>query len=100
MALHTSFPSSPTHDRVRRMQLSDESDEDEPILPAQKRRRLSNILPAAPTPKSLPRRQSRRLQQGPSLSSSTLILSSSEDELGELPSSPARRRSRRLRRKT
>ena len=87
------FPSSPTR-RVSRIQLSDDSDEDDLISPAQKRRKISNTLSSASTPQSLPRRRSTRFRPGSSPPPQAQTLSSSEEELTVLRSSPPRRSSR------
>ncbi|OAL37653.1 hypothetical protein AYO20_03160 [Fonsecaea nubica] len=86
----TLFPSSPTVHRVLQIDLSDGTDEDDLISPAQKKRKSSSTLPPA-QPTSLPSaRKSKRLNPDSSLS---------EHEDSPLPSSPAPRRSGRLRRR-
>ncbi|EXJ56016.1 hypothetical protein A1O7_08947 [Cladophialophora yegresii CBS 114405] len=80
------------------MRLASDSDEDDLVTPAQKRRKVSNALPVVQTPTSMPSRRSTRLHQGSSspLRSRTLI--ADEDVSDELQSSPPRRSSGRLRR--
>ncbi|KAH0847654.1 hypothetical protein AYO21_02915 [Fonsecaea monophora] len=86
----TLFPSSPTVHRVLQIDLSDGTDEDDLVSPAQKKRKSSSILP--PTqPTILPSaRKSKRLNPDSS---------PGEHEDSQLPSSSSpRRRSGRLRR--
>ncbi|OCT45276.1 hypothetical protein CLCR_05594 [Cladophialophora carrionii] len=97
MSPHAPFPSSPTRDRVTHMRLASDSDEDDPVSPAQKRRRVSNALQLVPTPTSMRSRRSRRLHQGSSSPLRSSIPVSDEGVSDELQSSPQRRRSGRLR---
>ncbi|KIW64583.1 hypothetical protein, variant [Phialophora macrospora] len=82
------------------MQLGNDSDEDELVSSAQKRRRVSSALSAVPTPASMPSRRSRRLHQGSSSPLRPRTLISNEDESDEPQSSPPRRRSGRLRQRS
>ncbi|EXJ63521.1 uncharacterized protein A1O5_11570 [Cladophialophora psammophila CBS 110553] len=98
MPPRTSFPSSPTINRVRQIDLADESSEDELISPAQKKRKPSPP-PEFVQPSNLPPpRKSKRLN--PDFSSPARQVSTSgEDEGAGFPSSPTPRSSGRLRRR-
>lgn len=97
MASHISVPSSATRERVTRIQLLDESDSDELISPAQKRRRLPPNAPPTTTPDSLPRRRSTRNHRTVA-SPLPEKLSSAGDEEADPAQSPARRKFGKLQR--
>ncbi|OAP62665.1 hypothetical protein AYL99_01892 [Fonsecaea erecta] len=89
-----SFPSSPTIHRVQQIDLSEDTDEDDLISPAHKKRKPNSTFESAQSP-SLPLlRKSKRLN--PSSSSPPRQLSSPEREDAGFPSSPPPRRSGRL----
>ncbi|KIW87941.1 uncharacterized protein Z519_11526 [Cladophialophora bantiana CBS 173.52] len=97
MPPHTSFPSSPTINRVRQIDLADESGEDELISPAQKKRKPSPLESVQPS-SIPPRRKSRRLNADFS-SPVRQVSISGEDAGAGFPSSPPPRSSGRLRRR-
>ena len=76
------------------MQLSDDSDSDDPISPAQRKRKLSNPSNNISPPTSLPSRRSRRLQQVTSSSPLGKIPRRSKENVADLQSSPPRRSGR------
>ncbi|OAL32014.1 hypothetical protein AYO22_00884 [Fonsecaea multimorphosa] len=95
MPPRTSFPSSPTIHRVLQIDLSDDTDEDDLISPAQKRRKPSSTVDAAHPHSLPPPRKSKRLN--PNSSSPPRQFSSpGEHDDTAFPSSPPPRRSGRL----
>jgi hypothetical protein len=97
MAETAGLPSSP-QGRIERIQLDDNSDDDDELItPARKKRIITATSTHAPTPESHQSRRSKRLRRKGSTSLDEQRPSTSEDELEDLPSSPAKRRSARLR---
>ncbi|KIW33289.1 uncharacterized protein PV07_00147 [Cladophialophora immunda] len=94
----TSFPSSPTIHRVLRIDLSDDTDEDDLISPAQKKRKTSATLESAQPSILPPPRKSNRLN--PSSSPARQGSSPDRHEDKQVPSSPPPRRSGRLHRRS